>query len=278
MIYRSKSGGVKRWAKMLTTAVLAFVLAIVVFASTAFAGLLNEYNVDIVVDGVTTTVTTREEKPTEILTNANITLESTDKLDLSGFEAGKGGKIVLDRQHTVNVEVNRTITAYAVYANTVGDALTEAGLALHSADKVNYALTDPVTDGMVIRVNTAFTVTLTADGKTQSFAMVEGTVGDLLDLAKVQLGTDDYTEPSAATSLKAGMKIHVYRVSYKTVTETETLSYKTETKTDRKLTVGKTKVEQQGKNGSADVTYKVKLVNGKEKARTEEKRVVTKSR
>ena len=205
MIYRSKSGGVKRWAKMLTTAVLAFVLAIVVFASTAFAGLLNEYNVDIVVDGVTTTVTTREEKPTEILTNANITLESTDKLDLSGFEAGKGGKIVLDRQHTVNVEVNHTITAYAVYADTVGDALTEAGLALHSADKVNYAPTDLVTDGMVIRVNTAFTVTLTADGKTQSFAMVEGTVGDLLDLAKVQLGTNDYAEPSAATSLKAGM-------------------------------------------------------------------------
>ena len=276
MIYRSKSGGVKRCAKMLTTAVLAFVLAIVVFASTAFAGLLNEYNVDIVVDGVTTTVTTREEKPTEILTNANITLESTDKLDLSGFEAGKGGKIVLDRQHTVNVEVNHTITAYAVYADTVGDALTEAGLALHSADKVNYALTDLVTDGMVIRVNTAFTVTLTADGKTQSFAMVEGTVGDLLDLAKVQLGTNDYAEPSAATSLKAGMKIHVYRVSYKTVTETETLSYKTETKTDSKLTVGKTKVEQQGQNGSADVTYKVKLVNGKEKTRTEEKRVVTK--
>ena len=168
--------------------------------------------------------------------------------------------------------MNRTITAYAVYADTVGDALTEAGLALHSADKVNYALTDPVTDGMVIRVNTAFTVTLTADGKTQSFAMVEGTVGDLLDLAKVQLGTDDYTEPSATTSLKAGMKIHVYRVSYKTVTETETLSYKTETKTDRKLTVGKTKVEQQGKNGSADVTYKVKLVNGKEKAHRYESR------
>ena len=224
MIYRSKSGGVKRWAKMLTTAVLAFVLAIVVFASTAFAGLLNEYNVDIVVDGVTTTVTTREEKPTEILTNANITLESTDKLDLSGFEAGKGGKIVLDRQHTVNVEVNHTITAYAVYADTVGDALTEAGLALHSADKVNYALSALVTDGMLIRVNTAFTVTLTADGKTQSFAMVEGTVGDLLDLAKVQLGTNDYAEPSAATSLKAGMKIRVYRVSYKTLTETETQS------------------------------------------------------
>ncbi len=35
-------------------------------------------------------------------------------------------------------------------------------------------------------------------------------------------------------------------------------------------------MEQQGQNGSADVTYKVKLVNGKEKTRTEEKRVVTK--
>ena len=92
MIYRSKSGGVKRWAKMLTTAVLAFVLAIVVFASTAFAGLLNEYNVDIVVDGVTTTVTTREEKPTEILTNANITLESTDKLTFQALKPARAAR------------------------------------------------------------------------------------------------------------------------------------------------------------------------------------------
>ena len=89
MIYRSKSGGVKRWAKMLTTAVLAFVLAIVVFASTAFAGLLNEYNVDIVVDGVTTTVTTREEKQTEILTNANITLKKTKNMNIEAIKEGK---------------------------------------------------------------------------------------------------------------------------------------------------------------------------------------------
>lgn len=276
MIHQANAGGMKRWAKMLTTAVLAFVLAIVVFASTAFAGLLSEYNVDIIVDGVTTTVTTREEKPTEILTNANLTLESTDKLDLSGFVAGKGGKIVLDRQHTVHVEENHIITDYAVYADTVGDALAEAGLVLHAADRVNYDLTEPVTEGMVIRVNTAFTVTVTADGKTQSYAMVEGTVGDLLSMAKIQLDTDDYTEPSANTSLKAGMKIHVYRVRYKTVTEAVTLNYKTETKKDSKMTEGKTKVEQAGQNGSANVTYKIKLVNGKEKNRTEEKRVVTK--
>ena len=66
-------------------------------------------------DGVTTTVTTREEKPTEILTNANITLESTDKLDLSGFEAGKGGKIVLDRTDPIIESTLSTIDKQIVH-------------------------------------------------------------------------------------------------------------------------------------------------------------------
>ncbi len=81
MIYRSKSGGAKTLGKDAhhSCAGLCAGHRCVRLHCIRF-GLLNAYNVDIVVDGVTTTVTTREEKPTEILTNANITMESTDKL------------------------------------------------------------------------------------------------------------------------------------------------------------------------------------------------------
>lgn len=277
MINQSEAVGVKRWAKMLSTAVIAFVLAIVFFASTAFAGLLGEYNVEIITDGIATTVTTNETEPIEILTKANMTLLPSDKLDISGFEAGKGGKIVVDRQHTIHVEIDGNITTYDVYADTVEAALLEAGMALHKEDKINFALTDPVADGMVIKVNTAFTVTLTADGNTSSFAMVDGTVNDILTLARVQLGEDDYTVPSADASLKAGMKIHVYRVTYETVTETEKVDYKTTQKKDAKMEEGKTKVVTKGVKGEADVTYKVKYVNGKEDSRQQLAKTITKA-
>lgn len=276
MINQTEAVGVKRWAKMISTAVVAFILAIVIFASTAFAGLLGEYNVDIVVDGVTTTVTTNETQPIEILTQANIALQNSDKLDISDFKAGEGGKIVVDRQHTIHVEIDGTITTYSVYADTVGEALTQAGMEIHKEDKINFALTDAVEDGMVIKVNTAFTVTLHADGKNTSFALVEGTVNDILELAQIELGENDYTEPSGEASLKAGMKIHVFRVSYATVTESEEVHYKTTKKKDSGLAEGKTKVETKGVKGKADVTYKVKYVNGKEAGRTEQSRKVTK--
>lgn len=277
MINQSETVGVKRWAKMIAVALAAMVIAIIVFASTAFAGLLGEYNVQIVTDGVATTVTTNETEPIEILTKANLTLADNDKLDISGFEAGKGGKIVIDRQHTVNIEKDGKITSYSVYSDTVGDALTEAGLTLGKDDQLNFKTTDPVSDGMVIKINTAFTVTLNADGKSTEFALVEGTtVNDILTLAKVQLGDNDYTEPSANASLKAGMKVNVYRVTYKSVTESEAVDYDTKKTNDSSLEKGKTKVVKKGVEGSADVTYKVKYVNGKEDSRTEVSKKITK--
>jgi len=276
MINQSETVGVKRWAKMIAVALAALVIAFIVFASTAFAGLLGEYNVQIITDGVATTVTTNETEPIEILTKANITLADNDKLDISGFEAGKGGKIVIDRQHTVNIEKDGKITSYSVYADTVGDALTEAGLTLGKNDQLNFELTDAVSDGMVIKINTAFTVTLNVDGKSTEFALVEGTVNDILTLANVQLGDDDYTEPSADASLKAGMKVNVYRVTYSNVTESEEVDYDTKQTKDSSLEQGKTKVVTKGVKGTADVTYKVKYVNGKEDSRTEVSKEITK--
>lgn len=277
MINLSNAKGLKGVSRAVLTAVVTFVLAIAIFATTAFAGLATQYNVEIVVDSNDAIViTTNETEPIEILSQANITLADSDKLDISGFRSGEGGTIKIDKLNNINVEFDGVINTYSVYEDTVGEALDNLGIELSENSKMNYELTDVVKDGMVITIKSAKSVTLTADGKSAKYAIYQGTVADLLELAQITLGEDDYTEPSLDTELEANMKVTVYRVEYKTVTETEEVKFKTTTVKKSSMNEGTQKVVTQGVNGEDQVSYEVKYVNGKEESRTETERTTVK--
>lgn len=277
MINLSNAKGLKGVSRAVLTAVVTFVLAIAIFATTAFAGLATQYNVEIVVDSNDAIViTTNETEPIEILSQANITLADSDKLDISGFRSGEGGTIKIDKLNNINVEFDGVINTYSVYEDTVGEALDNLGIELSENSKINYELTDAVKDGMVITIKSAKSVTLTADGKSAKYAIYQGTVTDLLELAQITLGEDDYTEPSLDTELEANMKVTVYRVEYKTVTETEEVKFITTTVKKSSMNEGTQKVVTQGVNGEDQVSYEVKYVNGKEESRTETERTTVK--
>ena len=76
MINQSNAGGLKGLSRAVLTAVIAFIVAIGIFATTAFAGLVSQYNVEIQIDNDSFVVTTNETEPIEILSQANITLIS----------------------------------------------------------------------------------------------------------------------------------------------------------------------------------------------------------
>lgn len=267
----------RRSLRAILTTVIAILLIVSTFASTAFADTIDQYDVKIVDNGEEFTVTTTETEPIEILNTAGITLLSDDRMDITSFIEGEGGTIVINRLNSINVGFNGTIHTYSVYSSTVGEALNEIGVTVGQNDKVNYDLNDTVQNGMVIDIQAAFSVSLTADGSTASYAIADGTVADLLNLAGITLGKDDYTEPDVSSSLKAGTSVTVYRVEYKTETKSETIKYSTTKKNDSTLAQGKTKVVTKGVDGSKDVTYKVKYVNGEEESReTVSEVVVTK--
>lgn len=277
MINLSNAKGLKGISRAVLTAVVTFILAIAIFATTAFAGLATQYNVEIVVDSNDAIViTTNETEPIEILSQANITLADSDKLDISGFRSGEGGTIKIDKLNSINVEFDGVINTYSVYEDTVGEALDSLGIELSENNKMNYELTDAVKDGMVITIKSAKSVTLTADGESAKYAIYQGTVADLLELAQITLGEDDYTKPSLDTELEANMKVTIYRVEYKTVTETEKVKFKTTTVKKSSMNQGTQKVVTQGVNGEDQVTYEVKYVNGKEESRTETERTTVK--
>ena len=226
MTNQSTTGDIRGLSRKVVTAVIVFVLAIVIFASTAFAQMASNYNVQIDVDNNTYSITTNETEPIEILSQANIALNDTDKLDISSFNAGKGGVIKIDRLNDVNVEFNGTINTYNVYGDTVKEALDEIGFNTNNVT-LNCQLSDTVTSGMVIKYISSKTTTLKVDGETYKVPVVSGTV---------EKENDDVYE-------------------------------------------GIETVVKKGKKGTANVTYKVKYVNGKKKTqKVVSKKVITKAK
>lgn len=274
---QSTARSFKGISRAVLLAVTAFILSITIFASTAFADLVKQYNVEIRIDNESVVVTTNETEAIEILSQANITLAQNDKLDLSNFVEGEGGVISIDRLKNVNIEFDSAINTYSVYADTVGDALHELGITVNDTDKISYAKSAEVIDGMIITIHSSKSVSLKVDGKTTKYAIYQGTVRDLLELAQVELGKDDFTKPALDTVLKENMTVAVYRVSYKTVEKAEETAYKTTKTKDSSMTAGKTKTVVKGIKGEDKVTYRVKYVNGKKKGQTEVKRTTVKA-
>lgn len=278
MTNQSTTGDIRGVSHKVVTAVIAFVLAIIIFASTAFAQMVSNYTVEIKVDNNTYTITTNETEPIEILSQANVTLKDTDKLDISSFNAGKGGVIKVDRLNNINVEFNGVINTYSVYGDTVKEALDEIGF---NTEKVTLScsLNDIVTDGMEIKYISSKTTTLKVDGEIYKVPVVDGTVSTLLDVANVTLDGDDYTTPSVNKQITKKTKVTVNRVTYKEVTKKESVKYGTIEKENDDVYEGIETVVKKGKKGKANVTYQVKYVNGKKKTKKViDKDVITKAK
>lgn len=275
MINESTAVGFKHAARAVTATIIALVFITVIFASTAFAGMVSEYDVVINDNGNEYTIVTDEEEPTEILNKANIVLGANDRIDITEFEEGIGGTIVIDRLNTVNVKLNDVIKAFDVYADTVGEAFREIGLDTAGC-KINFSSDAPVQAGMVITVSSPKAVTVVADGAELKISALNGTVGDVLKLAGITLGENDYTEPSADTPAENEMVITVFRVEIKTITENEVIKFKTVTESDNSMALGDSSIKVQGVNGEKSVTYEITYVNGEEISRKELTSKVTK--
>lgn len=248
--------------KSVQSRVIAVIMMLVIFATSVFAAFTVSYSVEIVDDGQVTQVSTTRSEPMDILSQFDVQVSDADRIDLSAFDSGKGGKIVINRAKDIRIDYAGELVNYQLYSTTVADALKEAGIELNDKCQINYALDEKAFDGMVISIVVPNPVTIEVDSAVKVVVAFKGTVADLLKDNGITLGTQDTVSPALDTPVHENMKVVVNRVTYSEVTETESIAYKTTTKNDSSLAAGSTKVLTQGKNGSKDVTYKVKLVDG----------------
>jgi uncharacterized protein YabE (DUF348 family) len=168
--------------------------------------------------------------------------------------------------HTVSVSGSHVKTATVTSpARTVADLLKQQGVKLGVNDRVSPALSSVITDGIAVTIRTLPTV-LIADGAGKAAAKTSDlkTVGDLLKAQHVKVGKDDVVSPALSTRLKQGLRITITRVGYKLVTKTLTVAQPAgQTVEDDSMDKGTTAVTQAGHAGAVQVTYRMKVVNGK---------------
>lgn len=203
----------------------------------------------------------------------------TDKILLrAGAEVGPGDLVVRsdDPDHAGDVMITvRTAKKVTVAADggekavtvhwgdTVGRALSEAGIELGMYDLVAPGVGADVSDGMEIAVTRQYRISVTADGRTAAAVVKEGSVSDALRQAGVTLGAKDTLSADPNAKVGPDMEIAVSRVGYKEVTESRAIPFQSVTKNDSSLSVGTKKVQTAGKNGSESVVVRQKIVDGK---------------
>ena len=255
-------------AYVLQSRVIAVVLLLSIFATTVFAAFSASYTVTIVDDGVKSQIVTTRTEPVDILNQVQKNLDTMDKIDLSDFESGKGGKIVVSRAKNIHIEYCGQIKSAIVYSQTVKKAIAEAGYTLADGDKINYPLDTQVEDGMVITIAVLKSIQIIADGQTIITGVNAGTVADTLALNGIELGGEDFVTPELTAAVEADMVITVNRVTVAQVTEKQAIPFATSTVKSADLDKGAVQIQTNGVNGEKSIDYSVKYVNGVEQERT----------
>ncbi len=254
---------------------LIIVLA-VMCAGTAFAASPTTYDVDIYDGSEITRVTTFKSNPQAIVDQAGISTVKDDVLDLSEFCVGEYSVITIYRVADFNfTDIEGNISSEH-FAGTVSDLLNSKGIFLSEDILVNFPTQTVLSDGMDIRLQNAYNITVTADGISNSAKIGDGTVKDALDKLGIILGANDEVSPKLDSTLYDNMTITVYRVEYVQRTAQETVKYSTQTVKSAEMYEGETQITQKGSNGSKTVVYSDKIVDGKYSSSSVVSQTVTK--
>jgi len=118
------------------------------------------------------------------------------------------------------------------------------------------------------------TVIVQADGKEIPLLTTVTTVREALAEAGVTIDADDRAEPDLWVQIANGMTIRVLRVQEEIIVEREVVPYRQQTIKSEGLATGEQKLLQAGKNGQAEITYRIQFEDGVEVGRSAVNRVV----
>ena len=99
--------------------------------------------------------------------------------------------IAIELHPTVTFDIDGDEQTITVWAWTVGDALTAAGIPISEGDIVTPPVNERLPDEGQVNIERAFWVNITADGESQSLWTTEHQPEILLEMAAVELGPAD---------------------------------------------------------------------------------------
>ncbi|QNG37597.1 DUF348 domain-containing protein [Geodermatophilaceae bacterium NBWT11] len=245
-----------------------FALVLVGLLGGSFAYVLAQKSVTLTVDGESRQVDTYAATAGELLSDEGLQV-SADDVVLPGTDAAvdDGDTVVLNRARPLQLTVDgvsREVTTTALSVDEALDQLgmREEGYVLSASRSERLPL-----DGMALEVTTPKTITVVADGATQSITTTSATAGDLLTEQGLTLGETDRMTLYPTTPLMDRMVLQVFRVQVSEVTETQPIEFETVETEDPASPEGDETVTTEGVAGERTVTYTVTVTDGVETGR-----------
>jgi len=179
-----------------------------------------------------------------------------------------GSDIVVKRGRLLKLSIDGKEVDVWTTAPTVAEALAELGYDTTDFSSVSRDKRLPLspTD---IELRTPKTVTVRADGRTQTALTTDATVADLLKDLGISLGATDKISVPLSADLTDNITVVIKRVKNARVTEQHQVPFPTKTVNDPTLAKGVTRIISRGQPGTLSVTYAIVYVDGKLVGKTE---------
>ncbi|VAW34027.1 hypothetical protein MNBD_CHLOROFLEXI01-2784 [hydrothermal vent metagenome] len=153
-------------------------------------------------------------------------------------------------------------------SQTVGEALSEAGIEIYGSDGVEPSLGSWLQSDMVIQVQRSFPLTIAADGRIIQIRSHQNNVLDVLSDAGIGLVGFDYTIPAPDVPIKANDTIQIVRVTEDFRLIDEPIPFTTLWQASDQLDLDTTAVVSNGLPGIQRQRIRVRYENGVEVSQT----------
>ena len=250
------------------TRLTAKVLAVAGVVSGAAAVTVMDKEVDLTVDGRTTTVHAFGGSVADVLEAEGITVGEHDLVSPAPSSAVRDGSDVVVRYgRPLTVTTDGRERTHWTTALSVDEALNQIGVRDRST-RLSVSRSLPLgRTGLALTAATRKDVRLVVGGKVMPRTTYSTTVAQLLAEAKVRTGPLDSVSAKPSTRLSDGAGVVVTRRLRKPVSVPVALPFPTTKVEDDELTVGTTEVRTQGKPGVARATFVETWVDGRRTAR-----------
>ncbi|MBI5565624.1 MAG: DUF348 domain-containing protein, partial [Chloroflexi bacterium] len=172
--------------------------------------------------------------------------------------------IVLRRARPITLDLgNGDVRQIQSPASTVGQALEEAGVELHLADRITPDLNTALTPGLKIEVEQSRLIHVDVDGRTLHTRTLRQSIGEVLADLGVTLIGQDYTQPPLDAAVAANTSVKIVRVREEILIEQETIPFDTVTIADPEMELD-TNLEQAGRSGVSQKRTMIRYENGQE--------------
>ncbi|MBI4731855.1 MAG: DUF348 domain-containing protein [Chloroflexi bacterium] len=235
--------------------------------------------VTLLADGQVYTLATATLLPADILAEAGITLEPADRLLYLGSQTPLDAALPDADSYTLTVRRAVTLVVTTpdgepwpiqTSAQTVGQAMAEAGLDLHAADRLDPPADTPLTGDMYVFWQPASELTITVDGAKVQVRSAAPTVGQALAEAGFPLIGLDYSLPSENEPLPADGQIRIVRVVESVALTQKSIPYGTRTELSADLEIDQQALVQGGETGLAIARLRTRAEDGEQVSQVSE--------